>query len=112
MEEKKRNEQRETVNHMQSLVGALCEVMTVENHLVCIGRLSHADNRELTLGEGLNIIQAPNEGGKSTWSVFLRAMLYGVNTKERVQTADLSLGRCALGNGGLHLRQRAYKVAV
>ena len=49
MEEKKRNEQRETVNHMQSLVGALCEVMTVENHLVCIGRLSHADNRELTL---------------------------------------------------------------
>ena len=49
MEENKRNEQRETVNHMQSLVGALCEVMTVENHLVCIGRLSHADNRELTL---------------------------------------------------------------
>ena len=40
-------------------------------------------NRELALGEGLNIIQAPNEGGKSTWSAFLRAMLYGVNTKER-----------------------------
>ena len=40
-------------------------------------------NRELTLGEGLNIIEAPNEGGKSTWSAFLRAMLYGVNTKER-----------------------------
>ena len=38
---------------------------------------------ELALGEGLNIIQAPNEGGKSTWSAFLRAMLYGVNTKER-----------------------------
>ena len=40
-------------------------------------------NRELALGEGLNIIEAPNEGGKSTWSAFLRAMLYGVNTKER-----------------------------
>ena len=38
---------------------------------------------ELALGEGLNIIQAPNEGGKSTWSAFLRAMLYGINTKER-----------------------------
>ena len=33
-------------------------------------------NRELTLGEGLNIIEAPNEGGKSTWSAFLRSMLF------------------------------------
>ena len=41
------------------------------------------DHRELELKEGLNIIEAPNEGGKSTWSAFLRAMLYGVNTKER-----------------------------
>ena len=38
---------------------------------------------ELALGEGLNVIEAPNEGGKSTWSAFLRAMLYGINTKER-----------------------------
>lgn len=41
------------------------------------------DHRELELKEGLNIIEAPNEGGKSTWSAFLRAMLYGINTKER-----------------------------
>ncbi|WP_209346449.1 AAA family ATPase [Flavonifractor sp. AGMB03687] len=41
------------------------------------------DHQELTLKEGLNIIEAPNEGGKSTWSAFLRAMLYGINTKER-----------------------------
>ena len=41
------------------------------------------DHRELELREGLNIIEAPNEGGKSTWSAFLRAMLYGINTKER-----------------------------
>ena len=32
------------------------------------------DHRELELKEGLNIIEAPNEGGKSTWSAFLRAM--------------------------------------
>jgi len=40
-------------------------------------------NDELVLEEGLNLICAPNEGGKSTWSAFLRAMLYGINTKER-----------------------------
>ena len=42
------------------------------------GKLQSA---ELALGEGL-IIEAPNEGGKSTWSAFLRAMLYGINTEE------------------------------
>ena len=41
------------------------------------------DRRELELKDGLNIITAPNEGGKSTWAAFLRAMLYGVSTKER-----------------------------
>lgn len=33
--------------------------------------------------DGLNIIEAPNESGKSTWAGFLRAMLYGIDTKER-----------------------------
>ena len=33
--------------------------------------------------EGLNVLQAPNEGGKSTWCAFLRAMFYGVPTRER-----------------------------
>lgn len=37
----------------------------------------------LALGDGLNIIQAPNEAGKSTWSAFLVAMLYGINSRER-----------------------------
>lgn len=32
---------------------------------------------------GLNIIQSPNEAGKSTWCAFIRAMLYGINTAER-----------------------------
>ena len=41
------------------------------------------DRRELALKDGLNVITAPNEGGKSTWAAFLRAMLYGINTKER-----------------------------
>ena len=44
------------------------------------GRLDHA---RLELGSGLNILEAPNEGGKSTWCAFLRAMLYGIPTRER-----------------------------
>lgn len=41
------------------------------------------DGSVLELKEGLNIITAPNEGGKSTWCSFLRAMLYGISTRER-----------------------------
>ena len=37
----------------------------------------------LELKDGLNIIQAPNETGKSTWCAFLLAMLYGINSRER-----------------------------
>lgn len=40
-------------------------------------------NQTLALGEGLNIIQAPNEAGKSTWCAFLSAMLFGINSRER-----------------------------
>ena len=37
----------------------------------------------LELKDGLNIIQAPNETGKSTWCAFLVSMLYGINSRER-----------------------------
>lgn len=37
----------------------------------------------LTLGEGFHVIYAPNEGGKSTWAAFIRAMFYGIDTKDR-----------------------------
>jgi len=40
-------------------------------------------NARLKLETGLNIIDAPNERGKSTWCAFIRAMLYGINTAER-----------------------------
>lgn len=39
--------------------------------------------RTLELKDGLNIIQAPNETGKSTWCAFLISMLYGINSRER-----------------------------
>lgn len=37
----------------------------------------------LTLAPGLNVLQMPNETGKSTWCAFLLAILYGVDTSER-----------------------------
>lgn len=37
----------------------------------------------LELKEGLNILQAPNETGKSTWCAFLLSMFYGINSRER-----------------------------
>ena len=40
-------------------------------------------NQSLELREGLNILQAPNEAGKSTWCAFLSAMLFGVSSRER-----------------------------
>lgn len=41
------------------------------------------ENQTLELKEGLNILDLPNESGKSTWCAFLRVMLYGLNTRER-----------------------------
>ena len=41
------------------------------------------DARTLELHDGLNVITAPNESGKSTWCAFLLAMLYGIDTAQR-----------------------------
>ncbi|NCC68145.1 MAG: hypothetical protein EOM14_08140 [Clostridia bacterium] len=40
-------------------------------------------NDTLELGDGLNIVHAPNERGKSTWCGFIRAMLYGIDSTAR-----------------------------
>ena len=44
---------------------------------------------ELVLSDGLNVITRPNESGKSTWSAFLLAMLYGIDTSQRAKTGVL-----------------------
>lgn len=46
------------------------------------------DQARLDLQPGLNVICAPNEGGKSTWCRFLLAMFYGLNTRQRGDLAD------------------------
>lgn len=51
------------------------------------GALSDA---KLELKEGLNIVYGPNESGKSTWTAFLRAMLYGISTREQSKIGFLA----------------------
>ncbi len=47
------------------------------------------DNRTLELSEGLNIVSGENEAGKSTWSAFIRAMFYGISTREKARAGYL-----------------------
>lgn len=55
-------------------------VLLIRRMAASFGKLQ---NHTLELKEGLNIIQAPNETGKSTWCAFLAAMFYGINSRER-----------------------------
>ncbi len=48
------------------------------------------DNAVLEPGAGLTVVTAPNEAGKSTWAGFLKAMLYGIDTRERDKTGFLA----------------------
>ena len=51
--------------------------MIIKNMDASFGGL---ENAHMELEPGLNIIEAPNEAGKSTWCGFIRTMLYGINT--------------------------------
>ena len=46
-------------------------------------------NESLRFHDGLNVIYAPNESGKSTWCAFIRAMLYGIDSSERARAGSL-----------------------
>lgn len=54
--------------------------MKIKKMTATFGALNRA---VLEPAEGLTVITAPNESGKSTWAGFLKAMLYGIDTKER-----------------------------
>jgi len=54
--------------------------LQIHRMLASFGKLQ---GERLELKDGLNIIQAPNETGKSTWCAFLLAMFYGINSRER-----------------------------
>ena len=47
------------------------------------------NNESITFHDGLNVVYAPNESGKSTWCAFIKAMLYGVDSSERARSGYL-----------------------
>ena len=61
--------------------------MKIKKMTATFGVLDHA---VLTPGEGLTVITAPNEAGKSTWAGFLKAMFYGIDTRERDKAGHLA----------------------
>ena len=61
--------------------------MKILSMTATFGKLSR---QTLNLDEGLNVIHAPNEWGKSTWCAFLMAMLYGIDTGSRTKTGYLA----------------------
>ena len=61
--------------------------VTIRSMTATFGNLEKA---ALTPADGLNVITAPNESGKSTWAAFLKAMFYGVDTKDRDKTGYLA----------------------
>lgn len=61
--------------------------VTIKSMTATFGTLEKAT---LSPSEGLTVITAPNESGKSTWMAFLKAMFYGVDTKERDKVGYLA----------------------
>ena len=61
--------------------------MRIYSMRATFGKLEQAT---LTLEPGLNVIQAPNEWGKSTWCAFLIAMLYGIDSRAKSTRSQLA----------------------
>lgn len=61
--------------------------MKILSMTATFGKLSH---QTLTLQPGLNIIDAPNEWGKSTWCAFIVAMLYGIDTRQQTTKTTIA----------------------
>ncbi len=60
--------------------------MKIKKMYATFGKL---DKSELSFKDGLNIIYGGNESGKSTWSAFIRAMLYGISTREKARAGHM-----------------------
>ena len=61
--------------------------MKILSMTATFGKLSR---QNLTFEPGMNLIEAPNEWGKSTWCAFIMAMLYGIDTGARSKTGVLA----------------------
>ena len=56
--------------------------MKILSMTATFGKLDH---QTLSFRDGLNVVEAPNEWGKSTWCAFMVAMLYGISTSSRTK---------------------------
>ena len=61
--------------------------MIIYRMTATFGKLEH---ETLTLEPGMNVLQADNEWGKSTWCAFLVAMLYGLDTRAKSTKTSLA----------------------
>jgi len=61
--------------------------MRIYRMTATFGKLEH---ETLTLEPGLNVIEAPNEWGKTTWCAFLITMLYGLDTRAKTTKTALA----------------------
>lgn len=61
--------------------------MKIKTMTATFGKLQ---GERLNLEPGLNVITAPNERGKSTWCAFLKAMFYGIDTRDRDRKGHLA----------------------
>lgn len=61
--------------------------MKILSMTATFGKLSR---QTLSFEPGMNLIEAPNEWGKSTWCAFIMAMLYGIDTAARSKTGVLA----------------------
>ena len=80
----------------------------------CFGVLK----QELSLEDGLNLFELPNESGKSTWCAFLLAMLYGVPSAERAGKGKLPAKQRylpwsgGLMEGSIELEQDGRRITI
>ena len=61
--------------------------MKIYKMTATFGKLEH---ETLALEPGLNVIEAPNEWGKTTWCAFLVTMLYGLDTRAKTTKTALA----------------------
>ena len=61
--------------------------MKIYSMTATFGKLEH---QTISFKEGLNVIHAPNEWGKSTWCAFIVAMFYGIDTSKRSTATTLA----------------------
>lgn len=61
--------------------------MKILNMYATFGKLNE---KTLSFSDGMNVIHGANETGKSTWSAFIRAMLYGISTREQSKIGHLA----------------------